>query len=39
MTLAQRFAQIFGLVYLLIGVLGFVPVPPILDSLGDMQGL
>ncbi len=39
MTLAQRFAQIFGLVYLLIGVLGFIPVPPILDSPGAIQGL
>ena len=25
MTLAQRFAQIFGLVYLLVGILGFIP--------------
>lgn len=39
MPLAQRFAQIFGLVYLLIGVLGFIPVPPILDSPGAIQGL
>ncbi len=39
MTLAQRFAQIFGLVYLLVGILGFIPVPPILDSPGTIQGL
>lgn len=39
MTLAQRFAQIFGLVYLLVGILGFIPVPPILDSPGAIQGL
>jgi hypothetical protein len=38
MPLAQRFAQIFGLVYLL-GVLAFIPVPPILDSPGAIQGL
>ena len=30
MTLAQRFAQIFGAVYLLIGILGFIPVVPFL---------
>ncbi len=30
MSLAQRFAQVFGAIYLLIGILGFIPVPPIL---------
>ncbi len=39
MSLAQRFAQIFGLIYLLVGILGFIPVPPILDSPGTVQGL
>ena len=39
MSLAQRFAQIFGLVYLLVGILGFIPLPPILDSPGTIQGL
>ena len=35
MTLAQRFAQVFGAVYLLIGILGFVP--PLLS--GDVAGV
>ncbi len=39
MTLAQRFAQIFGIVYLLIGILGFIPVPPILADAGTIPGL
>jgi hypothetical protein len=39
MTLAQRFAQIFGVIYLLIGILGFIPVPPILVNPGTIQGL
>ena len=30
MLLAQRFAQVFGIIYLLVGVLGFIPVPPLL---------
>ena len=30
MSLAQRFAQVFGVIYLLIGVLGFIPVAPFL---------
>ena len=30
MSLAQRFAQIFGAVYLLVGILGFIPVAPFL---------
>ena len=30
MSLAQRFAQIFGAIYLLVGILGFVPVVPLL---------
>jgi hypothetical protein len=34
MTLAQRFAQVFGAIYLLVGILGFIPpllakVPPV----------
>lgn len=39
MTLAQRFAQIFGVIYLLVGILGFIPVPPILVNPGAIQGL
>ncbi len=35
MTLAQRFAQIFGLVYLLVGILGFIP--PLLT--GNIPGV
>ena len=27
MTLAQRFAQIFGAIYLLVGIIGFIPPP------------
>ena len=30
MSLAQRFAQVFGAIYLLVGILGFVPVVPLL---------
>jgi len=30
MSLAQRFAQVFGVVYLLVGILGFLPFPPFL---------
>jgi hypothetical protein len=30
MSLAQRFAQVFGAIYLIIGILGFIPVSPIL---------
>lgn len=33
-TIAQRFAQVFGAIYLLIGILGFVP--PLLA--GNLQG-
>jgi hypothetical protein len=29
-SLAQRFAQVFGIIYLIIGILGFIPVAPIL---------
>ena len=39
MTLAQRFAQIFGVIYLLVGILGFIPVPPILVNPGAIQDL
>ena len=35
MTIAQRFAQIFGVVYLLVGILGFIP--PLVP--GEIQGL
>ncbi len=30
MLWAQRFAQVFGLVYVVVGVAGFIPVPPLL---------
>ncbi len=30
MSLAQRFAQVFGAIYLIIGILGFIPVAPFL---------
>jgi hypothetical protein len=30
MLLAQRFAQVFGLIYLTVGIAGFIPVPPLL---------
>ncbi len=30
MPLVQRFAQVFGIIYLLVGVLGFIPVSPFL---------
>ncbi len=30
MTIAQRFAQVFGIIYLLIGILGFIPIEPFL---------
>ena len=42
MTLAQRFAQVFGAVYLLVGILGAVPVSPILIgsfNWGPLSGL
>lgn len=35
MTLAQRFAQIFGAIYVLVGILGFIP--PLLS--GDIAGV
>ena len=35
MTIAQRFAQIFGAVYLLVGILGFIP--PLVP--GEIPGL
>ncbi len=42
MTLAQRFAQVFGAVYVLVGILGFIP--PLLiggvpGTLGPFAGL
>jgi len=30
MTIAQRFAQIFGAIYVLVGILGFIPIAPFL---------
>ena len=30
MLLAQQFAQVFGLIYLTVGIAGFIPVPPLL---------
>ncbi len=30
MLWAQRFAQVFGVIYLVVGVAGFIPVPPLL---------
>ena len=43
MSLAQRFAQIFGVIYLLVGILGFVPVVPLLvpaelGVIGPLEG-
>jgi hypothetical protein len=35
MSLAQRFAQVFGIVYLLVGIVGFIP--PLLT--GTLQGV
>ncbi len=37
MTLVQRFAQVFGIIYLLVGVLGFVP-PLLSGSFDDISG-
>ena len=43
MTIAQRFAQVFGAVYLLVGIVGFIPLPPFLvdasPSAGSVGGL
>ena len=44
MTIAQRFAQIFGAVYLVIGILGFIPIAPFLvpvplPVIGPFEGL
>ena len=30
MLLTQRFAQVFGIIYLVVGIMGFIPVPPFL---------
>src|SRR5215207_5778798 len=43
MSFAQRFAQIFGAIYLLVGILGFVPVVPLLvpaelGVIGPLEG-
>ena len=37
MSLAQRFAQVFGIIYLVIGILGFIPIAPILVPI-EMAG-
>ncbi len=34
MTIAQRFAQVFGVIYLVVGIAGFIPVRPLL--VGDL---
>ena len=34
MLLAQRFAQVFGIIYLVVGIAGFIPVAPLL--VGDL---
>ena len=44
MSLAQRFAQVFGIIYLVVGVLGFIPIAPILvgalfNVIGPFNGL
>ena len=45
MLLAQRFAQVLGIVYLVVGVAGFIPVPPLLvgelppQIIGPFDGL
>jgi hypothetical protein len=33
-TIAQRFAQVFGVIYLIVGIAGFIPIPPLL--VGDL---
>ncbi|CAA9422975.1 MAG: hypothetical protein AVDCRST_MAG80-63 [uncultured Rubrobacteraceae bacterium] len=43
MYLAQRFAQIFGAIYLVVGIVGFIPVPPLLvpadfPVIGPLEG-
>jgi len=43
-SLAQRFAQVFGIIYLVVGVLGFIPVAPFLvgalpNVIGPFNGL
>ena len=43
MSLPQRFAQVFGAIYLLVGILGFVPVVPLLvpaelGVIGPLEG-
>ncbi len=37
MSLAQRFAQVFGIIYLVIGILGFIPIAPFLVPI-EMAG-
>ena len=44
MSLAQRFAQVFGIIYLVVGILGFIPIAPILvgalfNVIGPFNGL
>jgi hypothetical protein len=43
-SLAQRFAQVFGIIYLVIGILGFIPIAPFLvgalpNVIGPFNGL
>jgi len=43
-SLAQRFAQVFGIIYLVVGILGFIPIAPILvgalfNVIGPFNGL
>ncbi len=44
MSLAQRFAQVFGIIYLVVGILGFIPIAPFLvgalpNVIGPFNGL
>jgi hypothetical protein len=43
-SLAQRFAQVFGIIYLVVGILGFIPIAPFLvgalpNVIGPFNGL
>ena len=39
MPLAQRFAQVFGAIYLLVGIVGFIPVAPfVVGSIPNVVG-
>ena len=42
MTIAQRFAQVFGIIYLLVGIIGFIPpliIGPLPGAIGPLAGL